>query len=169
MKDISFRGIGLTGWFQKVKRDNLRKFSKIIFKILEVHGKKVKEILNKPNKNDDIVINENGAIICNQKLVSIKFNNYFADVPQNLLRELSGPDKKLQDYLKYPNSHSFFVKETPPAEVQNSLNNTRKVSDIYDISPEVVKHSSENIKNCLSRIFTASFREGIVPKTKMVC
>ena len=29
--------------------------------------KKVNEILNKkPNKNDNIVINENGAIICNQ-------------------------------------------------------------------------------------------------------
>lgn len=32
-----------------------------------------------------------------------------------------------------------------------------------------MKLSSEHIKNCLSRIFTASFRECIVPKTKMVC
>ena len=48
---------------------------------------KINELLNrKPNKNDGMVINENGAIICNQKLVSNKFNNYFVNVAHNLLR-----------------------------------------------------------------------------------
>ena len=65
----------------------------------------MKYILNgKPNKNDDIVINKNGAIICNQKVVSNKFNNYFVNVAHNnLLRELGEPNNKFQDYLKDPN------------------------------------------------------------------
>ena len=47
-----------------------------------------------------MVIKENGVIICNQKVVSNKFNNYFVSVAQNLLRELVEPNNKFQDYLK---------------------------------------------------------------------
>ena len=56
--------------------------------------------------------------------------------------------------------------ETKPAEVKKLLNNTntRKASDIYGISPKLVKFSSEHIKKYLSQIFTASFCKGIVPE-----
>ena len=51
-----------------------------------------------------IVINENGAIICNQKVISDKFNDYFVNLAQNLLRELGiaklKPNNNFQDYLK---------------------------------------------------------------------
>lgn len=50
----------------------------------------IKKLLNrKPNKIDDIVINKKGAIICNQKLVLTKFDNYFVNVAQNLLWKLA--------------------------------------------------------------------------------
>ena len=89
MKDRSFIGIRSTRWFQNVK---------IFFIILDVNGKKNNELLNKkPNKNDDIVINENGAIICNKNIVSNKFNNYFVNVAQNFLRELNEPSNQYQD------------------------------------------------------------------------
>ena len=42
----------------------------------------------------------------NQKVVSNKFNNYFVNVAQNLLRELGEPNNKFQDYLKDPNTHT---------------------------------------------------------------
>ena len=147
----------------KSKKSHLWKFFKTIFKILRDTWKKINELLNrKPNTNDDIVINENGAIICNQKVVSNKFNSYFVNVAHNLLRELGETNNKFQDYLKDPN---IFLKETTPAEVQKLLNNlnTRKASDRYGISPKLVKLSSECIKKCLSQIFPASFHEGIVP------
>lgn len=51
-----------------------------------------------------VVINENGAIICNQKVISDKFNDYFVNLAQNLLRELGianlKPNNSFQDYLK---------------------------------------------------------------------
>lgn len=51
-----------------------------------------------------VVINENGAIICNQKVISDKFNDYFVNLAQNLLRELGiaklKPNNNFQDYLK---------------------------------------------------------------------
>ena len=126
---------------------------------------KINELLNKnPKKNDDIVIKENGAIICNQKVFSNEFNNYFVNATQNLLRELGEPNNKFQEYLKDPNTHSFFLKETTPTEVQKLSNNTntRKARDINGISPKLVKLSSEHIKKCLSQIFTASFCKAIV-------
>ena len=59
----------------------------------------------------------------------------------------------------------FFPEERIPAEVEKLLNNTntRKASGIYGISPNLMKLLSEHIKKCLSQIFTASFRESIVP------
>ena len=112
-------------------------------------------------------------MICNQKVVSNKFNNYFVNVAHNLLRELGEPNNKFQDYLKDPNTYSFF-KETTPAEVQQLLNNlnTRKATDMYGISPKLVRLSSACIKKCLSQIFTASFHKGIVPenlKSAVIC
>ena len=67
------------------------------------------------------------------KVVLNKFNNYLFNVPQNILRELGEPNNKFQDYLKDPDSHNFFLKETKPAEVQKSLidTNTTKAIDIY--------------------------------------
>ena len=62
-----------------------------------MHGKNNELLNKKPNKNDDMVIKENQAIICNQKVVSNKFNNYFINVAQNLLRELGEPNNKFQD------------------------------------------------------------------------
>ena len=69
------------------------------------------------------------------KVVSNKFNNYFFNVPQNILRELGEPNNKFQDYLKDPDSHNFFLKETIPAEVQKSLidTNITKAIDKYMI------------------------------------
>ena len=41
----------------KVKKIILGSFFKVIFKILEVHGKKINKLLNKkPNKDDDEII-----------------------------------------------------------------------------------------------------------------
>ena len=56
-------------------------------------------------------MSENGAIICNQKVVLNKSNNYFINVAQNLLRELSEPNNTFEDYLKEPNTHSFILRK----------------------------------------------------------
>ena len=119
----------------KSKQNHLRKFFQDNVQNFRGTWKKINELPNtKPNKNDDIVI-------------------------------LGEPNNKFQDYLKDPNTHRFFLKETTPAGVQKLLNNlnTRKASDIYGISPKLVKLSSEQIKKCLSQIFIASFHNNIVP------
>ena len=94
--------------------------------------------------NDDF--HENGAIICDQKVVSNKLNNYFVNTAQDLLRELGEPNNRSQDYLKDPN-HSFFLKEKTAYEKQKLLNNmnARKAIEICGISPEPMKTLSDHI------------------------
>ena len=58
------------------------------------------------------VINEMSSMrmttICNQEVVSNKFNNHFVNITQNLLRNSDESKNKFQDYLKDPNTQSFF-------------------------------------------------------------
>ena len=72
---------------------------------------------------------------------------------------------EFQDYLKNPNEHSFFLNKTTPDEIDKYLKklDIKKASDLYGISPFLIKTSSEKIKNELSIIFNLSFVQGIVP------
>ena len=68
-----------------------------------------RNILNKKcNAKNNIFLSENGQTITNQSLVANKFNNYFVNVSQNLLKGLRETNNQFQDYLKNPNEHSFF-------------------------------------------------------------
>ena len=68
-------------------------------------------------------------------------------------------NNQYQDYLKNPNEHSFFLRKTTPDEVTGVLKkfDTKKVSDLYNISPKFVKISAEGIKTKLSLIINESF------------
>ena len=76
-----------------------------------------------------------------------------------------------QDYLKNPNEHSLFLKEAEPGEVLKILNslNTKKSSDIFVISPKLIKIAAENLKTHISVIFNYSIHQGVFPsKLKIV-
>ena len=75
---------------------------------------------------------ENDKIITNQSLPANKFDNYFANVSQNLLKGQGETNNQLQDYLKNPNKHSFFLRETTLGEVAGELKmfGTKKASDL---------------------------------------
>ena len=100
-----------------------------------------------------------------QKTVTSKFNGYFINVAQNLLKDLGENNNEFQYYLKNPNNHSFFLKEVNPEEVHKLLLkiNAKKSSDIFGISPKLIKLSAEFIKGHLSLIFNESLKGGIVP------
>ena len=75
---------------------------------------------------------ENDKIITNQSLPANKFDNYFANVSQNLLKGLGEMNNQLKDYLKNPNKHSFFLRESTLGEVAGELKmfDTKKASDL---------------------------------------
>ena len=112
----------------------------------------------------DIFLSDDGVMITNQKTISNRFNNYYINVAQNLIKEMGELNTEFQDYLKNPNEHSFFLNETTPDEIDKYLKklDIKKASDLYGISPFLVKTSSEKIENQLSIIFNLSFVQGIV-------
>ena len=72
----------------------------MLLSIADISFMKLYLIKFQQKNNDDIVINENGVTICNQKVVSTKINSYFVNVRQNLVKDLGESNNKFQDYLK---------------------------------------------------------------------
>ena len=68
---------------------------------------------------------------------------------QNLLKNLSETNNKFQDYLKNPNEHIMFLKETDPDEVYKILKNldVKKVTDIFGIPHKLVTVAASTLKN----------------------
>ena len=63
---------------------------------------------------DNNFLSKNDVMITEQRIVMSKFNKYFINVAQNLLKDLEGSNNKFQNYLKDPNENGFFLKEIEP-------------------------------------------------------
>ena len=68
-------------------------------------------------------LDANGTIASNCKTITEKFNNYFTNNAEKLLKNMGETNNKFQDYLKNPNKHNLFMKEKDPKEVNKCLNN----------------------------------------------
>ena len=60
----------------------------------------INELLNKKRSaTNDILLNENGAIITDQQVIANKFNKYYINVAQNLIKGMGESNNKFQDYF----------------------------------------------------------------------
>ena len=84
---------------------------------------------------------------------------------QNLLKNLGETNNKFQDYLKNPNEHSMFLKETDPDEVYKILKNldVKKATDIFGIPPKLVTMAANTLKNQITILFNLSITQEICP------
>ena len=73
----------------KSKRNYLRKYFQEVENNLKKTWTKINGTLNKKcNDKNNIFLSENGQLSTNQSLAANKFNNYFVNVSQNLLKGL---------------------------------------------------------------------------------
>ena len=114
---------------------------------------KINELLS--NKHKNVFINEIGCIITDQEIVAKKFNSYFVNFAHNLLKGLGETNYKFQDYVKNPNENSLFFKKIDPGEVKKLLENiiVNKATDVYGLSPKLVKLAKNFITEPLTKIF----------------
>ena len=79
---------------------------------------KINEVLQNTKRLDEtLYICDNGMTISDTtKILASKFNNYFTNAAQELLKKL-GKTNKFRDYMKNPNEQSLFSKEAEPGEV----------------------------------------------------
>ena len=127
---------------------------------------KINEILKNESKiNEDIYLSDNGTTLLDTNKVASKFNYYFINVSQNILKNLGKTNNQFQDYLKNPSEHSLFLKETQPGEVLQILKslNIRKSTDIFSASPKMIKIAAEVLKNHIAALFNYSINQDIFP------
>ena len=75
---------------------------------------------------------QKGVIVNNQKDIANKFNVCCINTAKKLIKKIEKANNKFQDFLKNPNEHIFFIKETGPDEVLKLVKdlNTNKSADI---------------------------------------
>ena len=107
---------------------------------------------------------DNGNIITDHKLLANKFNKFYTNVAQKLLKDLGETPTKFQDYLRNPNEHSMFFNETDPGEVSSIISklDISKSGDIYGITPNLVR-CTPGLAGNLSLIFNLCIEQGIFP------
>ena len=139
-------------YFEKHIRNSKRTWSQI--------NKILKKVL--PQK---ILLNVNGQLIDDNKKIANTFNRYSVNVAENLSKQIQKPNTEFQVYLKNPNMHSLFFKETTPHEISIIIANfdQNKSSDIYEISPKIIKQAGPALSNLLTIIFNKSIKEVIFP------
>ncbi len=144
-------------WYFNANMNNSKKIWKGINEIIK----------NKFSKdNEEIYLDDNGNIITNQKTVANKFNKFYTNIADKLVNKLGNPSTKFQDYLKNPNEHSIFLKETDPGEVATLIHklDITKSGDIYGITPRLIKDAGPSMATNLSKIFNISLKQGIFPQ-----
>src|SRR5688572_1861759 len=126
----------------------------------------IRTIINTKDKNR-IISNLciNGNSISDADVMSEKFNNYFANVAQDLVEKIPASNNTIQTYLDTPLPTSFAIYPTSPAELI-SINHTLKISHsagFDEIDPTVVSPVFDLIAAPLSDIINCSLSSGIVP------
>ena len=125
----------------------------------------INRLLNRGRKKQGTIFLEENGLISDPLKVANKFNDYYLNVADKLCEKIPQKNNKFQDYLKNPNKNKLTLKETTPDEVYKIISDLdgKKSSDIYNISPDVVKLNAQIISQILTIIFNISIKEGCFP------
>ena len=113
---------------------------------------------------------EENGLISDPLKVANKFNSYYLNIADKLCEKIPKRDNKFQVYLKNPNKNKLTLKETTPDEIYKIINDLdgKKSSDIYNISPDLVKLNAQVVSQVLTIIFNISIKEGCFPSAMKV-
>ena len=161
----------------KIHNDSVNKLKKISMKMhCQEYFKKyfansrkawigINSLLNRHKKQQNTIFLEDNGFISDPMQVTNKFNNFFLTIADKLNSKIVKKNNKFQDYLNNPNKSRFCLKETTPDEIVKIINHldSKKSSDIYNISPDIVKLSSQVVADSLAIIFNRCIQEGNFP------
>ena len=93
------------------------------------------------------------------------FNNFFANIGNNLTKNIPRVNKSSIRYLTAPPQDSFFLFPTTTIEIENEIIvlNANKSTRPYSIPVAILKATKHVISAPLEIIVNASFSTGIVP------
>ena len=143
--------------YQKFFTENFRNSKKI--------WTGINTLLNRHRKKQNTIYLEDNGFISDPGKVANKFNDFFLNIADKLSAKIVDKNSSHQDYLKNPNKSKFCLKETTPDEVIKIVNklDSKKSSDYYNISPEIILISNQVVADSLTLIFNRCIREGCFP------
>lgn len=99
------------------------------------------------------------------KHISDAFNNYFANVGIKLEKEIPRVNKRPEEYLRLPQSNSFFISQTITTEIENTISSltSGKAVGPFSIPIDILKLLKSVISKPLEILFNTSFSTGTVP------
>ena len=106
-----------------------------------------------------------GSQITDPQKTGSAFNQYFANVPKQVDKEIHGTMKSLMDYLTNRIGNSFFLKPTNPNEIEAiilSFKNSKSVGS-YSIPVRLLKIQVKPVSGSFSEIVNASSGTGVYP------
>ena len=115
--------------------------------------------------SNNICLNINNEIISDPIKVATHLNKFYTSVAQKLTEKIKPGVTKFNDYLKISNANSFFIRPTCSKEIKNILHNIdhTKSSDVFGLSPKIIKNASEYLSEILTEMFNSSFENGTFP------
>jgi len=132
----------------------------------------VNQIINKKHQSSsgplciEIDIDGNVHTVVNPQEIANTFNSHYASVANKILKKRKYPGKKqFQAYLKNPNSKTFMINPTTPAEVEKAISeiDTSKSTGPNSIPNQLLQSIKKSISLPLSIIINKSFQTGQCP------
>ena len=99
-----------------------------------------------------------------------KFNNYFANIANELVSSLPQADTEASSYLKDRILNSFFSAPIVKKELENSISQLKVTKGIHTISTSILSDIKSEISESLSYIFNLCIKQGYFPtELKLGC
>ena len=128
----------------------------------------LKEILNLKGSNKSVSKLEVGNKTFVEEVdIANSFNEYFASIGADSVRNIPPSDKSFSDFLPASNTDSMFISPLSSLEVIDILSafKSKKSCDINGISASLLKRVRYQIATPLAHIINLSFESGIFPKS----
>lgn len=103
--------------------------------------------------------------VCEPKSIANAFNNYFANIGNNLAGNIPKVNKCPSDYLTSPLCNSFYLFPTTSMEIEQEISqlNVNKSTGPFSIPVKVLKCLGSVLSRPLEIVFNHTFSTGIVP------
>ena len=97
--------------------------------------------------------------------ISEHLNNFFTSIGQVQQKNIAPTKNHFSDYLKAPNTDTFYISPTTPKEISDLIK-TLKISKslgLNSIPTNILKETHETISIPLSTLIKKSFTTGVLP------
>ena len=124
-----------------------------------------------------------GNTIIDSQDISEHFNNFFTSKGQDLQKNIAPTKKHFLDYLKAPNTDTFYISPTTPTEISDLIKTLRNSESLgpNSLPTNILKEIHETFSIPLSTLINKLFTIGVFPnmcktakvvpifKTRLLC